>query len=386
MWTREGVFAYPPQRLWAPLAAETAGQAWAAAARPGFPGDPLGLYVHVPAEAPGLDWLGCLQREAGALRLPEGLAPRTLYVGGAGAGTLAKLETPAIAGLWTWLKRRFRLDRLRQTTAEVDAAELDGEKSAELRAQGVGRITARLPAGAGREAEHRRARFAEGIELCRRGGVKTLCIDLACGLESQPPGQAERELEFALALRPDCVFLCEYGPPAGAAAAAERGRLRDRARCLEKHGRPAGAENLQLSDQWARNASFLGLGWGAVSHIRGRWVYGKAGSCADYARTLGSGRPPRLAAGRLTPAGERRAHIIRALEDTGRIDGSTFLGLFGVSPARAFPRELAGLSRVGLLTGSSMDFRVTSGGAEDRRLCARRFYAPEVLRRLPPEG
>jgi coproporphyrinogen III oxidase-like Fe-S oxidoreductase len=302
-------------------------------------GAPLGLYVHVP-ESVGLlrDFfilrhghpvLDALEAEAEALSLPRALPFATLYVGGGGAGALAALEADDIARLLAWLRRRFSL-AVGQASAEVDACRLDRGKARALAAGGVDRVCARLPVDDGTPlARVRRQVFRDGLAACRAAGVRTICIDV-------PAESAARDAAFARALRPDDVVVCG-GAPAR---------------------RPSRAGNLQLAHAAALNASVLGLGWGAVSHARERLVYGPATGCFAFVDGLLKGRPPAYAGAPLDADGEMRAHVVRALEDVGEVDGGVFARAFGRPLEEVFPGELAALSGRGLLSRSGGLLRV----------------------------
>ncbi|MFH2204050.1 MAG: hypothetical protein ABIJ96_13100, partial [Elusimicrobiota bacterium] len=394
MWTREGVFLYPPKSLWSPLRPAQAAADWRQLKH--ADNDPVGLYVHLPAETESIaeffaprrthPYIECLQKEADILRLPADLPLRTLYIGSGGAGVLGSFSAADIRTLLSWLRRRFRLSSLQQAAVEVDAAELTREKVRELKRADVDRVTAFCPAADGPEVFLRRRRFAAGLRLCRREGIRYISIDLAAGRPGKTAGASCLDAEFALSLKPDAVHLHDQSMPA-AGRTMPLGRLQRLVAAAQKERGPEGepssaANNLQLSHVSARSASILGLGWNAVSHIRGRRVYGHAEPCFKYAAALLNGRAPRYTGHALDEEMEMRSFIVRALEDTGRLDCVTFRDTFGREPEAAFPRLFGPLLREKRLSRRAGQLIVAAKREEARYLCSVRFYGRELLRRL----
>jgi len=371
MWTTEGAFVYPPRCLWVPLEPGSIAKAWSLARRRGTGPDPLGLYIHIPAEARALargrgagdqPYLEAIEREADSLKLPADLPVRTLYVGSAGAGALSSFSSAAIDRLLGWARRRFRLDSLEQAAVELDAAELDQAKARSLASNGVDRASVCLPPDDGTEGAARRRRaFVDGVGLIRKAGIPTVAIDVAA--------EGEGDLEFARGLSPDSVTLCE-GVPSRDAVVADR---------VCGAGGAGGDGNLQLAHAMLLNASVLGLGWGAVSHIRGRLVYGKSGSCSEYVGSLLKGKGARYAGGRLSPRDEMRGYVIRSLEDVGAFEGAAFREAFGLGPEEALPGELGGLLADGALVRRGDRFEAASSRREDRAAASVALYGPKVL-------
>ncbi|MBI5210181.1 MAG: hypothetical protein HY927_09455 [Elusimicrobia bacterium] len=407
-WTAAGVFVFPPRSLWRRLSTATVSAGWRGlrggprvrdAAWGGSPRgrasrsssgealtvrDPLGLYVHVPAELDALKeyfilqrrhpFLEALEREAAALDLPAGLPLRTLYIGGAGAGALSSLEADEIAELLAWLRRRFGPE-VEQAAVEADASRLDAAKAAALARGGVDRVVALFPPGrGGAVARARRSAFYDGLAACRAAGIKHLCVDIPMGDGVVQPAERRLEADRAMALGADSVLVSGASATARGVAA---GRL------------DAADGNLQLQHSWIYNASILGLGWGAVSHVRSRLVYGPGRDCFSHVRALLRGRPPSYEGARLSVDRERRAHIIRSLEDTGRVDAEAFRQAFGRRPEDVYPRLFGLLRREGGLVESEGGYRVADDREPARRTCAARFIDGRLLAalsRLGPAG
>ncbi|MFA5139917.1 MAG: hypothetical protein WC728_11855 [Elusimicrobiota bacterium] len=393
MWTREGVFAYPPPIAWGPLKGQAAVEAWRRAVSKRRFRDPLGLYIHIPPEVhyvcdffPAREthpYIESLEREVEFLKLPKDLPVRTLYIGGSGAGAFGNFTAPQIGRLLGWLRKRFNLAAVTQSVVEVDAAELDGAKVRHLVRHGVNRISARLPANDGTAAAVLRRRlFAEGIAMCRKMGVKNIAIDVVAGRTGEASSGLEKDLKFVRSLGPSCFFLCDYSTSGD--RMAER-RVRHMWESATKGPIDPGSEgdnNLQLVYSNRFNASYLGLGWGAISHIRGSLVYGKAGSCFVYVDSLLRGKPPRLAGATVDEVGEMRSHIIHCLEDLGEITCSAFHAAFARDPEEAFPREFAALKASKRLVRGGDKIYLANPQEDQRYLCSVRFYGPDILRIL----
>jgi len=328
MWTRSGAFVFPPQALWRRLEPGFISRAWErAASRGGL--DPLGLYVNIPPKTQAGSLLKSLQE----LDLPKGLAFRTLYVGSGGAGEISRFSADGIEELFDWLMRRFRWGKLRQSTVEADPSRLDAEKIRILVRHRVDRLTALLSGD--------RKAFARGIRLCRKLGIRNISVDLSV--------KTDASMRFLGKLGVDNSMLWEK---AGESAGKDIRRPGTERKGL--------LNNLQLVHAFQYNASILGLGPGAVSHVRGECV---------YADGLGA---------RLTMQDEKRSHIIRSLEDVGHLDCGIYRRAFKEEPEDSFPREFAGLVLEGRLVETGRGFAVQG----NRYPCSVRFYGGGLLRAL----
>lgn len=328
MWTRSGVFVFPPQALWKRLGSGFIRRAWDRAVRAKGP-DPAGLYVNIPPKTRASALLESLR----VLDLPKSPAFRTLYVGSGGSGELSRFSADEIEGFYGWLMGRFRWGRLRQSTVEADPSALDAEKVRVLVRHRVDRLTCFLSKD--------RKSFARGIRLCRRLGLKNINVDVSA--------RTDLDARFLEKLDVDNSMLWER---AGESAGKDT-----RKPGTERKGL---LNNLQLVHAFQYNASILGLGPGAVSHVRGGCVYSDG---------MGA---------RLTLQDEKRAHIIRSLEDVGHLDRGIYRRAFREEPEDTFPREFAGLVLEGRLVETGEGFEARG----DRNLSAVRLYGGELLRAL----
>jgi len=395
-WSETGVFLYPPRWSWGVIPPERIQRAWefAAQASPsGMGPDRFGLYVHVPAELgrPGAEiprrisrlYLRCLQTEAELLGLPQGLAFRTLYLGSGGSGTLSLLPIGVLERMFQWLRGRFHLEHLRQVVAEADPLHLTSEKATLLAEQGTDRLTMKLPwlgdpATASRSSNH----FKRAFMACRASGIRHIDIELVAGLEGPDPAASARAFELIARMKPDSVHVRLW--QAHLAGRSEWMRLADKRlgpRALQLLEEKRGSGNLQLRHSSERSGSVLGLGFGAVGHIRARLAYAKGGSLAGYLKSLSQGHLPQFVGISMSPTREMRAHIIRSLEEVGRIELGAFQQAFGRDPEAIFSQEIEWLLERGFLERREGLLQIPAVHRREAAALSHLFYEPDVLRR-----
>jgi oxygen-independent coproporphyrinogen-3 oxidase len=268
------------------------------------------LYVHVPfcaRKCPYCDFNSHAGREdeadgyVEALLLEararsEGVRPRTVFVGG---GTPTHLEPRALERLLAGLRDAIDLSAVEEWTVESNPGTLDASKAALLVRHGVDRASvgvqsfhdARLKV-LGRV--HGADEAARAVETMRAAGIPRLSLDLMLATPGQAIEEQRRDLERAIALRPEHVstYVLTFEEGTAYATALAAGRLpapqeeRDLAHLaaaceqlgeagyaryeVSNHAKP-GAESRHNLAYW-RNAEWLGLGAGAHSHAQGtRW-------------------------------------------------------------------------------------------------------------------
>lgn len=206
-----------------------------------------GLYVHVPFCAakcaycafdsrpigPGPDRAVAryLDAVAAELRLrADGIAPRTLYLGG---GTPTALAARDLRRLLEILRAAVDLSRVREATCEANPGTLYGARLDALREAGVNRIS--LGAQSFRPDRLRRlgrahspGQIVEAAGRARAAGFGNLNLDLMFGLPGERPEDWRADLDAALALAPEhlSLYALSIEPDTPLAREAEAGRCR----------------------------------------------------------------------------------------------------------------------------------------------------------------
>lgn len=219
----------------------------------------------------------------------------------------------------------------------------------------------------------------KGLGFCRGAGVRWINLDLAVGRPGHNRKSLSRELELLARLEPDTAHLQEHVVPGESPAkrAALMRFAQDRLKKLRPSllniGSRSPAMNLQLLHAHRRRATILGLGLGAVSHLRSRLIYEKRCSLDAYMKALLKGGCPPLRGAPLREKQEMRAYLIGAFEELGRVDRMAFKNAFGVSPEAAFPAVFKRLSASGRILRRGNQIRLLNGDESSRLKCAKLF-------------
>jgi oxygen-independent coproporphyrinogen-3 oxidase len=338
---------------------------------------PFGVYVHFPYcthRCPYCDFAVTTERPpAGGrylaavlaeleVRAPafDGLAPRSLYLGG---GTPSLWDPAEVAVLVAAVRRRLELPSGAEVTIEANPESTDAERLRAWRAAGVNRLSigvqsfdpgvlAKLGRRHGPEEAERAVRL--GAEL-----VGNVSVDLIYGARRSSVATARADAEraaragaahvSAYALTVDADALAEEVPfvrlrregrlplpddaDTAAQGAAIRGALRRaglRRYEISNFARP-GFASVHNRLYWD-GESYLGLGagaWGCLRAEGGAVRYGNARDARTYLDLALAGRTPSAEEDRVDATGERNERMMLALRTR---DG---LPLAALSPAQA---------------------------------------------------
>lgn len=360
---------------------------------------PRALYVHVPfcaRRCPYCDfattplrrevearYLEALSREA-ARRLPASFRARTVFLGG---GTPAELTSAGVARLVEALAPW--VGEAREVTLEANPRTLLRRKLEALRAGlGVDRLSLgaqsfqpHLLEALGRF--HRPEDVAAAVALAREVGLRSVSVDLIFAVPGQTDDDLARDLEQALALEPDHVSL--YGltlePGTDFHRRWRAGRLREapagrQARLFARARRTlraAGFEHYEISNfarpghrcrhnyAYWRNHSYVGLGNGAASHVRGVRATNHRDVAAYAAAVEGGGRAV-AEAERLEPAAKVRETAYLALRTSAGIRRAAFRRDTGEDAWTFFGDAWERLSGLGLVDVGEERIRLTGRG------------------------
>jgi len=262
--------------------------------------------------------------------------PRTIFVGG---GTPTALDPVTLEAFLRWVRREFRLGRIREWTVEANPEGLTPEKLRLLREAGVDRLSLGVQSF---EKEALRAlgriHTAEGalraIERAREAGFTNLSIDLMAGVPGETPEGFASGIERAIALGIPHVSLyalqVEPGTPLDAKVrrgsisipsdddAAERYEAAGARLAAAGYGRyevsswaRPGFESRHNQSYWIRRP-YLGIGPGAHS-FDGARRWGNEHDVARWFERVESGVLPR--------------DDVRSLSPSEALDEAVFLGL-----------------------------------------------------------
>ncbi|BAM03504.1 radical SAM family heme chaperone HemW [Phycisphaera mikurensis] len=326
------------------------------------------------------------------------LRPRTAFAGGGTPTLLAAEHWRALLGD---LRRRGVLDACVEFTAEANPETVTPAVLAALRGGGVDRLSIGAQSFdrgslAALERWHAPESVGRAVELARAAGFDNVSLDLIWAIPGQTLAMLDADLDRLLGLEPE--HLSAYGltfePQTPLAARLRVGKVAEveedlqramYARVMERLD-AAGYEQYELSN-WARrgardlrckhnlhywrNASWLGLGPAAASHLDGLRFRNRPNLPAYEAALLGGGPPPRVDVERLPAArrlGERLMLGLRLAE------GVNAASLEAELPAGDPRRDhLQDCRRLGLLEAAAGRLRLTHAG---------RFVADGVLVRL----
>lgn len=367
----------------------------------------LGLYVHIPFCAVKCfycdftafagqrktvgRYLDALRAEAA---LHEGLAPRTLYVGG---GTPSELSAPELERMLSVVSERFGpVEGMAEATVEANPESLDEEKLLALRRGGVGRLSLGLQTAEPRllAAIGRKHGFEDFLRAYRRAKELgfSVSVDLMFGLPGQDAGDHRRSLKAVLDLEPDHLSLYglqvedrtlfakrEVEVDEDLARAMMEESVETLARAGYRHyeisnfARP-GRESLHNVNYWL-NGPYIGLGCGAAGFLDGvRWQ--NDDRLASYCDRALRGEAPRGSEERL--AGK------------AAVGETLMLGLRMLSGVPLTPRaqelfaaEIESLVQRGLAELDQARLRLTRAGVFLANEAFREFVAPFRTQETP---
>jgi putative oxygen-independent coproporphyrinogen III oxidase len=305
---------------------------------------PFGMYVHVPFCATRCGYCDFNTYTAAELGVPGGRAPvspatypelaiaevrfarkvlgdrevpvSTVFFGG---GTPTLLPPAALGGILRAIDGEFGLAPGAEVTTEANPESVDEAALAELRAQGITRVSLGMQSAvpgvlAVLDRVHTPGRPARCVRWARAAGFEHVSLDLIYGTPGESAGDWRRSLDAAVAAGPDHVSAYALTVEAGTrlAARVRRGELpapdddvlADRYLAADEVLTAAGLRWYEISN-WAAGGpsrcahnmlywtggDWWGIGPGAHSHVGGtRWW--NVRHPASYAARIGAGNSP----------------------------------------------------------------------------------------------
>ncbi|MDZ4199564.1 MAG: radical SAM family heme chaperone HemW [Kiritimatiellia bacterium] len=358
-------------------------------------GPESGLYVHVPfcirkcaycdfyslpdgpdRAARGSRYLDAIAQELNLL--PEGFAPRTLFLGG---GTPTALDPEELARLFHLLRNGADLSHVEEGSCEANPGTLTREKLRILRDAGINRLSIGAqsfqPATLTRLGRiHTAEQTAVAVSAARAAGFDNLSLDLIFGVPGVPPAAERADLDAALALAPEhlSLYALSLEPGTPLALRAEAGEftekpddeMADAYETARERLRAEGYKHYEISNftrpgracrhnllYWS-GGDYIGLGPSAHSHWDGcRWE--NVQGLEDYAARLSKAWKPVAEEERLDPESKAIETLIFSLRQICGVQRDALRRQTGLDPFELRSDAIGRLLEQGLLESAPPD-------------------------------
>ena len=141
-------------------------------------------------------------------------------------------------------------------------------------------------------------------------------------------------------------------------------------------------ENIQLFNSSKFNSSVLGLGWGALSHVRNYLHYAKNPNYENYTENLQKNRFPETFGCFLNQKDEMRANLINAFEREQTVDIKNFTLLFDKDPLLVFKKEFKKLASLDKIKIEENIIRMLIKNRIEPFVYSKLFYDPSAVSKL----
>ena len=397
---------YPPFSFWKP---ENAGEAFEAMDREHRPGNPLGIYLHIPfcrkrchfcyfrvytdKNATAIN--GYIEAAIRELKLYAektfvgGRKPSFFYFGG---GTPSYLSVPQLQRLTDGLKEILPWDEMEEVTFECEPGTLNDAKLKALRDIGVTRLSLGVENFDDHILEingraHRSKEIERAYGYARELGFPQINIDLISGMVEETEENWKDCVQKAIALDPDSITIYQMEIPYNTTIykeMKEQGKLvapvadwetkrrwvKEAYESLEKVGYTVGSAYTAIKDKaktqfmyrdrlWA-GADLISLGVASFGHINGVH-YQNEHNFEPYMEKLQQGEAPVFRA--LTPSDEERLvrEVILKMK-LGSISVAYYQEKFGVNILEKFAAPLKTIQDWGYLTIDGDTIRLNRDG------------------------
>lgn len=313
------------------------------------------------------------------------LLPETIFVGG---GTPTTLPTGPLSRLFSRLRNLCGDRPDVEFTSEANPATVSPETARILADCGVNRISIGAQSFDSAELKvleriHHPAQVEQTVAAARAAGIQRVNLDLIFGVPGQTLSGWQRNLQAAIALRPDhlsCYGLTyERGTPLYEqlhAGRVERVAEDSEAEMFEATIdmlAAAGYEQYEISNyarpgcecrhnlRYWHNEPSLGIGPSAAGLI-GETRYRNVPDTAEYVRAIRAGRSPRIEQETLSPDHRARETAMLMLRLKAGIDRQRFAARFGSDPAQLFAGAIERNREGGLIEVTPEAVRLTRRG------------------------
>ena len=366
---------------------------------------PAGVYIHVPfcrarcsycdfATGPydtGLAerYVRAVAREIEEFRPGEAAADvvDTVYFGG---GTPSLLAPAQVALILEAVRARFRVLPGSEVTMEMNPGTVTPDGLRGFRQLGVNRASFGAQTFDDGELKrlgrtHTAADVRQTFALLREAGFTNVNFDLIAGLPAQTLQSWSRNLDAALALRPEHLsfYILEVHEGTPLAEQIRRGAeprpdddlAAEMYRLMLVRAAAAGYEHYEISNlclpgrhsrhntkYWTNDAVY-GFGCSAHSYDGGRTRWSNERDAARYTELVEAGRSPVVETTRLDERAARAESVFLGLRLMRGVNLAEYRARFGADLRAEYADDLARLSEAGLVELDDDLLRLTASGA-----------------------
>ena len=373
---------YPPRQLWGTLPPKKVLGFWRKRAL-AAPGTDSRLYLHFPfcerichfcgfnavkvRDAAQVErYLAALTKE---MRLVAGqvrkMSFNQLCMGG---GTPSLLTPRQFKGLFSEIYSCFNFNKKAKDygiEVECHPDSLTFEKIKAMAkcgithvALGIQSLDGKVLALNGRTQDN--SRLAALYRSLRDNGVRSIALEMLCGLKGQTQASFLHDIETVLKWRPSRIFLFDFQPCVRTRDPAEyteqRGlsvhsmwnkaadMVKKAGYTMQGHFATLDAGGRAWPDSFDNNMlgeSIVGLGTGSISHIFGKCRYQNAINLTEYLSKTEAGALPVAAGAELSQGDNMRYHVLDCLSSaSGSLDAAEFKQIFKTGLEDVFKKEL----------------------------------------------
>lgn len=364
---------------------------------------PAGIYIHIPfcrARCSYCDfatgvyerplaqrYVRAVAREISAFNLSEGTPEvETIYFGG---GTPSLLAPSEVAQILEAVRKRFRVRADAEVTMEMNPGTVTLDRLREFRVLGINRASFGAQTFDDFELRrlgrtHTAGDVRETITNLREAGFTNVSFDLIAGLPGQTLPAWSRNLDEALALRPEHIsfYLLEVHEGTPLADQIKRGAqphpdddvAAEMYRLMLQRSRAMGYEHYEISNlcqhgfesrhntkYWTGEAVF-GFGCSAHSYDGTRWRWSNERDAARYTELVEGGLTPVVESIELDERARRAESIFLGLRLMRGVNLAEHRAHFGSDVRAEYRDGLERLSDAGLIEFDQDLMRLTTDG------------------------
>ncbi|MFC2948404.1 radical SAM family heme chaperone HemW [Virgibacillus sediminis] len=309
----------------------------------------------------------------------------TIFIGG---GTPTALNAQQLQQLFALIHRRINVPALKEFSIEVNPGDLDDEKAAILKDNGVSRISFGVQVmddqflkQLGRH--HRVRDVYETVDILTRNGLHNISLDLIYGLPNQTVDHFRRSLEealefnlphystYALQIEPKTVFYQRRKKgqlmlPAEEEEVEMYHILRE---TMHKHGKvqyeisnfaKPGYESRHNLTYW-KNEHYYGFGAGAHAYLPGERV-ANIGALPAYIKQAKENGEPVLQREKIGLKERIEEEMFLGLRKIQGVDKSCFKDKFGFDLEELYGQAIRKMTARGLMTETRHALQLTEDG------------------------